>query len=116
MITGGGCSDEQPGTDLSAPLISTHDDSGGTLRIVFRWPGDDFASRQELQIRDRIQGAIAKKGLGRVVRTATGRGWMDIVVEVKNKNDARTEIEAVIKRVFPDAEFTITLHKQHGEK
>lgn len=107
LTTCSGCSDDQPGTDLSAPLVSTHQDSDRTLRIVFRWPGDDFAARQKLDIRDRIERAIAKEGLGRIVRAGTGMGWMDIIVEVKDKNSARIEIEALIKKIYPEAEFTI---------
>jgi len=107
LITCCGCSDDPPGTDLSAPLLSTHQNSDQTLRIVFRWPGDDFAARRELEIRDRIEHAIAKEGLGRIVRAGTGMGWMDIIVEVRDKSSARMGIEALIKKIYPDADFTI---------
>ena len=107
LATVAGCSDDQAARDPGTSLISTHDNSDHTLRIVFRWTEDDVASRQELETRDKVGQAIVEKGLGSILRSGTGMGWMDIIVEVENKNSARVEIEAMIKKVFPDAKFRI---------
>jgi len=41
------------------------------------------------------------------VRTGTGMGWMDIVIEVQNKERARREIAAIVKRIAPGFRLTI---------
>ena len=95
-----GCSDDE------SPISST-ENTGNQLRIVIKWPGDDFASNQDLAIRDKIEQIISEKGLGKIVRSGTGMGWMDLVVEVTNKDSARIEIERIVKELSPNSEFTI---------
>lgn len=69
----------------------------GQLRIVIRWAGDDFASQHQLAVRDEIASTIAESGRGIILRTGTGMGWMDIIVEAR-EDDARTVIEASVKK------------------
>jgi len=69
----------------------------GQLRIVMRWAGDDFASQHQLAVRDEIASTIAESGRGIILRTGTGMGWMDIIVEAR-EDDARTVIEAIVKK------------------
>ena len=75
-----GCGDKEP---TNAEKNSSGDDKTGahiTLRIVFRWPGDDFASLQDLAIRDKIGELIAERGVGKILRSGTGMGWLDIII------------------------------------
>ena len=81
----------------------------GILRIVMRWAGDDFASQHQLAVRDEIARNITESGKGIILRTGTGMGWMDIIVEVR-ENKARTAIEAIVKE---DAKgFAFSIEKQ----
>ena len=79
----------------------------GQLRIVMRWAGDDVAAQQDLAIRDQIAQHIVDSGAGKLVRTGTGMGWMDIVIEVQNKERARQEIVAIVNRIAPGFRLTI---------
>jgi len=78
----------------------------GQLRIVIRWAGDDFASQHQLAVRDEIASAIAESGRGIILRTGTGMGWMDIIVEAR-EDDARTVIEAIAKKHAKGIAFSI---------
>ena len=77
------------------------------LRIVFKWPGDDFASRQDLAIRDKIGELIGERGVGKIIRTGNGMGWMDILIEVHDKGIATPEIISIIKETKSELNFTI---------
>ncbi|MGW8187164.1 MAG: hypothetical protein ACWGNK_07850 [Desulfobacterales bacterium] len=79
----------------------------GRLRIVMRWAGDDFAAQQDLAIRDHVAQHLVDSGTGQLVRTGTGAGWMDIVIEVQNKERARQEIVAIVKQIAPGFRLTI---------
>jgi hypothetical protein len=76
-----------------------HDKTGAynTLRIVFKWPGDDLASRQDLAIRDKIGDLIRVRGVGKIIRAGNGMGWMDILVAVEDEDSATPKLEAIIK-------------------
>ena len=100
------CSDDEPPEKTGLPQKSHIWNTESKLRIVFRWPGDDFASKQDLAIRDRIGSLLVENRLGKVVRTGTGMGWMDLVVELENNRSARTKIEKIIKEISPDAKFS----------
>jgi hypothetical protein len=80
---------------------------GGAIHIIFKWPGDDFASRQELEIRDKIARTIEERGIGTVTRVGTGMGTMEIVVNARQKEAARSEIEAIIREIAPDMKWHI---------
>ena len=100
---------------LSAAVSCTRDEDGqskdqpgnGMLRIVMRWAGDDFAARQDLAIRDQVAQHLVDSGAGKLVRTGTGMGWMDIVIEVQNKERAKRKIIAAVKRIAPGFRLTI---------
>jgi len=99
----GGCSNEDPGSrEPASGSVSRSDTVGGSVHIVFKWPGDDFASRQELEIRDKIARTIEERGIGTVMRVGTGMGTMEIVVKVEKKETARPEIEAILREMAPD--------------
>jgi hypothetical protein len=100
LVFGLGCTEDKP------PLPAT-DAQSNTLRIVFTWPGDDLASRQELEIRNRIAQRIVREGVGKIIRSGTGMGWMDLVVEVEDTGIARREIEPIVRNLSPDSGFTI---------
>jgi|GEM_PF-778030 len=102
MVFALGCAEDRP------PDMTNHADRS-TLRIVFKWPGDDMAGRQALEARDRITRRIVQAGIGRLIRSGTGMGWMDILVEVDNRESARTEIEQIIRELSPDSKFNILL-------
>jgi hypothetical protein len=89
-----------------APLSSSGT-ADNQLRLTIKWPGDDFASKQDLEIRDIIGNLISEKKVGKIIRTGTGMGWMDIVVEVEDKDRARIEIKGIVKDIFPNSKFAI---------
>jgi hypothetical protein len=95
-----GCAEEKP------PIPGV-DEKSNTLRIVFNWPGDDLASRQELENRDRIAQRIGQEGIGTMIRSGTGMGWMDLVVAVEDPESARRDIERIVRDLSPDSGFTI---------
>jgi hypothetical protein len=94
------CSDAEPPASVSGGL-------GSNLRLVIKWAGDDMASRQDLELRDKIEQNIVQKRIGKIVRTGTGMGWMDIVLEVGEPDKARPEIEAIINAIAPKLKFEI---------
>ena len=100
------CSDSEPPAKTDLPQKSHSWNTASNLRIVFRWPGDDFASKQDLETRDRIGRLLVENRLGKVVRTGTGMGWMDLVLELENNSSAGAEIEKIIREISPDAKFT----------
>jgi hypothetical protein len=104
----GGCGNDEPGGREPASGSGTTSDAvGGSIHIVFKWPGDDFASRQQLEIRDKIAHAIEERGIGTVSSVGTGMGTMEIVVKVEKKETARSEIEAIVREIAPDMKSTI---------
>jgi hypothetical protein len=97
------CGNEDPvGRSPGPAPVTSSEAVGGAIHIVFKWPGDDFASRQELEIRDKIARTIEKRGIGTVTRVGTGMGTMEIVVKVQQKEAARSEIEAIIREIAPN--------------
>lgn len=107
FLLAAGCEDEKPTNEVKKPPV--HDKTGAhnTLRIVFKWPGDDFASRQDLAIRDKIGNLIRERGVGRIIRDGNGMGWMDILIEVEDKDNATPKLEAIIKETEPAMIFNI---------
>lgn len=107
VLTAIGCSDDAPHkeTAKTTETESIHNES--MLRVVIRWPGDDFASKQDIETRNKIQNLISERNLGKVVRAGTGMGWMDIIVEVKDKKVARSSISEIMRIVAPARKFTI---------
>ena len=89
------------------PPASVREGSGKNLRLVIKWPGDDLASKQDLELRAKIEQQLVEKKVGNIVRSGTGMGWMDIVLEVRDPERARTEIEAAVKSIAPDLSFAI---------
>ena len=107
FLLAAGCGDEAPSDSIKKPPVYDKTAGRNTLRIVFKWPGDDFASRQNIAIRDKIGDLIREKGVGKIIRAATGMGWMDILIEVENKDIATPKLEAIIKETEPAISFTI---------
>jgi hypothetical protein len=101
------CSNSDPSGESrsSEPAAGSRPDQN--LRILFRWPGDDLATKQQLETRDRIERLISERQIGKVIQSGTGMGWMDIIVEVAEKDRARERIEKIIRQISPDSKFTI---------
>ena len=100
------CSGE--GTDQGASLLPSHKATLPTiLRIVIKWPGDDFASQQDLETRGKIEGLIVARGVGRILRDGTGMGWMDIFVEVESAERAKKTIRQIMGEAAPKARYFI---------
>jgi len=112
FVMAGSCSNDKPTETINTPLISAHNDIKYVYNIIIKWPGDDFASKQDLEIRDKIEKRISEKRLGRIVRSGTGMGWMEIVVDVKGKDDVHGEIEGIIREIAPNSRFEIK-YEQH---
>ena len=107
LLTLIGCSDDAPhGKAAKTSEHGTMQDEN-MLRIVIRWPGDDFASRQDIETRNKIESLILERNVGKITRVGTGMGWMDIVVEVKDKQVARSSISEIMRIVAPTRKFTI---------
>ena len=102
-----GCSDEDTVDRQRSPALPAKAVAAGVLHIVFKWPGDDFASLQRLEIRDKIVRTIEERGIGAVTRVGTGMGTMEIVVKVEQQETARSGIEAIIRQIAPDMKSTI---------
>jgi hypothetical protein len=102
-----GCSDEDTVDKPPSPARPARAEAVEVLHIVFKWPGDDFASLQDLEIRDKIARTIEEKGIGTVTRVGTGMGTMEIVVKVEQQETARSAIEAIIREIAPDTKSTI---------
>jgi ribosomal protein S19 len=107
LLTVIGCSDDVPQgkTAKSSERGMMHDEN--TLRVVIRWPGDDFASRQDIETRNKIESLIFERNVGKIISVGTGMGWMDITVEVKDKRVARLSISEIMSIVAPTRKFTI---------
>jgi len=90
------CSDSEPPEKTGLPRKSHSWNTESKLRVVFRWPGDDFASKQDLETRDRIGRLLVENRLGKVVRTGTGMGWMDLVLELENNELRSDHVERMI--------------------
>jgi len=89
------------------PPESVSEGPGAPLRLIFKWPGDDLASKQDLELRAKVEQLLVEKQVGKILRSGTGRGWMDVVLEVQDSGRARTEIEAIVKATAPDANYAI---------
>jgi len=88
----------QPSHKVSIPI---------TLRIIIRWSGDDFASKQDLETRSKIEHLIAERGVGRIVRRGTGMGWMDIWVEAQDRENAKKAIDKIMAEAVPNAKYLL---------
>lgn len=102
-----GCGDKEPINAEKMPPVDDKTGAHNTLRIVFKWPGDDFASRQDLEARDKIGELIRERGVGKIIRAGTGMGWMDILIEVKNKDITIPRLKSIIKETGCELNFTI---------
>ena len=107
LLFAGGCGEEKPTNEVKKPAVHEETAARNTLRIVFKWPGDDFASRQDLAIRDKIGDLVRQRGVGNIIRAGTGMGWMDILIAVEDKESAIPKLEAIIKETEPAIVFTI---------
>jgi hypothetical protein len=101
------CSDDDSREGATTSLSSANMGEMQTLRLVLKWSGDDFASKEDLETRSRIVDLIAKRGVGQITRVGTGMGWMDIAIRVENKEDARVALEGIVREVAPSMKFAI---------
>ncbi len=101
------CSNSDPPQEPPSADMASGSLADKNLRILFQWPGDDFATKQELETRDHIARLISERRIGNVIQSGTGMGWMDIVVEVVEKDSARKKIEKIIEEISPDAKFSL---------
>ena len=100
------CSGEGPDQDPS--LLPSHKTSMPTiLRIIIQWPGDDFASKQDLETRSKIESLIEERSVGKILRDGTGMGWMDIFVEAKAGESAKKAIHEIMGEAAPKARYLI---------
>ena len=77
------------------------------LRIIIKWPGDDFASKQDLETRGKIEKLIVERGVGRILRNGTGMGWMDIFVGAEDSESAKKAIDKIMEEVVPKIKYLI---------
>lgn len=102
-----GCSDSGPSDGSTSPGPSNKTPVPNNVRIVVRWHGDDFASREDLETRRRIEVLIRERGVGKLIRSGTGMGWMDIVVEVEDREGATKAIKSIMEECAPGVKYTI---------
>jgi hypothetical protein len=107
ILTMTGCSDNAPHgkTAKTSEREISHDER--QLRLVIRWPGDDFASRQDIETRNEIENLIFGKKVGKIISVGTGMGWMDIIIEVKDEQNARATISEIMRTVAPTRKFSL---------
>jgi hypothetical protein len=101
------CSDDIPKGNIAKTSERGTMQEENIFRIVIRWPGDDFATKQDIETRNNIERLILEKKIGKVIRVGTGMGWMDITVEVKDKQDVRSSINDIMRIAAPTRTFTI---------
>jgi hypothetical protein len=107
LLTLIGCSgDVPPDKTARSPELEMMLDED-TLRVIIRWPGDDFASIPDIETRNKIESLIIERKVGKIIRVGTGMGWMDIAVEVKDKQVAQSSIAEIMHIVAPTRKFTI---------
>lgn len=102
-----GCSNDAPPSETAKMPVQGVMHDNNRLRIVIRWPGDDFASRQDIETRNKIESLIFERKVGKIISLGTGMGWMDIVVEVKDKQAARSSISEIMGIGAPNRKYTI---------
>ncbi len=107
LLTLIGCSDDAPHNKTAKTSEHGTMQDENMLRIVIRWPGDDFASRQDIETRNNIESLILERKIGKIIRVGTGMGWMDITVEVKDKQAVRSSINDIMRIAAPTRKFTI---------
>jgi hypothetical protein len=107
LLTITGCPDDAPYSKTADPAKQTMTRDKITLRVVIRWPGDDFASRQDLETRDQIQRQLLERKVGKVLRVGTGMGWMDIIVAVKDEAAARSSIAEIMRAIAPTRKYSL---------
>ncbi len=77
------------------------------MRIIIKWSGDDFASRQDLETRSKIESLIVERRVGKITRVGTGMGWMDIWIEVGDRESAKKGIDRIMGEVAANAKYLI---------
>lgn len=107
LLTIIGCSDDVPRGKIARTSERGTMLDENKLRVVIRWPGDDFASKQDIETRNKIESLILERKVGKIISVGTGMGWMDIAVEVKDKQVARSSISEIMHIVAPTRKFTI---------
>jgi hypothetical protein len=107
LLTVIGCSDDVPHGKTAKTSERGMMGDENTLRLVIRWPGDDFASRQDIETRNKIESLILERKVGKIISVGTGMGWMDIAVEVKDKRAAQLSISEIMRIVAPTRKFAI---------
>ena len=45
--------------------------------------------------------------MGKIIRIGTGMGWMDILIQVEDKDDAISKLKSIIKETGAKLNFTI---------
>lgn len=109
------CSDNFSSDRAKQDTTVPEDGERRVLRLVFQWPGDDFASREDLEIRSAIEALIVVKGVGAILRTGSGMGWMDIHLAVENPAKARRALEEIVAAAAPKMEYDIQSGVTHAE-
>jgi hypothetical protein len=74
--------------------------------IVFDLPGDDFASGKDLEMRDAIAAAIIRGGHGKIMRTGSGMGFMDIAVRLESGEEINS-VKRILREISPSARYRI---------
>ena len=107
LLLTAGCGNDEPTNAVKKVSVDDKTGAPSNLRIVFKWPGDDFASMQDMAIMDKIVNRIRDRGVGTVIRTGTGMGWMDILIQVENKDSAIPKLNAIINDTGTGLNVTI---------
>jgi hypothetical protein len=107
LLTITGCSDSASHKETAKGSERRIMHGKTTLRLVIHWPGDDFASKKDIEAQNKIQSLISEKKVGKIISAGTGMGWMDIVIEVKDKTAARSAISEIMRIAAPARKYTI---------
>ena len=101
------CSDNPSSESTARVTTVANGEMGSVLRLVFLWSGDDLASRQDLETRSKVEALIAARRVGKILRTGSGMGWMDIWIAVENPTAARRALETIVASAAPGMKYAI---------
>src|SRR5262249_44504598 len=79
------------------------------LTINIRLSGEGFASEEELEWRDELEELLEREDVGRFVGSGSGQGFMDLVLEVDDVEQAVRQIRRLLREVKLLEETQISL-------
>ncbi len=83
------------GVDL-AREVATQIRERPRVQLFVKLAGEE-ATKEELDLRHRIEERIEQQNIGRLISSGSGSGFMDVTVEVENTADAISQLRKVLQ-------------------